>query len=454
LTKITFLLIVGLTMVLHACSAKNENLNNKKKSPDQVLINDRTTRAVGIQTDSVQKRDLKSNRILPGKIEPDISKEVDVSSRVSGRIDKLFVIPGQSVVRGQNLVSITSKEVNDLESEVLIAQAKVETAKAQESRQQQVYLEQVNLPKALMEAESYLKHATAQKNLTESQWKRTRTLYEEKIAPQKDLVTAKAALEHAETEFEQAKANLKREQVLYKNKAVLRGPYQLAQAERIRADKELQALKSQLQFLGIDSKTLAVNLKNGNNLGVLMIVAPIKGIVSFFEVAPGELIVLDKPIFRLLDLSTVLISADVPESEISTVGTGKDIRIKVPGNSSSFKTIINMVSSHVDLATRTLKIRARLENPKGLLKPGMFVEVKLEDSSNVVLSVPKSAVQTVKDRKVVFVHTDEGFEEKTIQTGIENTDFVEILSGVAEGSEVATQGSLMLKAELSSKYND
>jgi cobalt-zinc-cadmium efflux system membrane fusion protein len=440
--------------MIQACSIKDKKIHSQQPQETKVKITTQASKAVGIETQKVEKRNLAIGRVLPGTVEPDIGKEVDVSSRVSGRIDKLFVSPGQPVNKGQVLAFITSQEVSDLETKVLVDQAQLDTAKAQEARQEQVYLEQVHLPKALMDAKASLKTAKSRRDLMESQFKRISTLYEEKIAPQKDLFGAKVAFEHAETELEQAKGNFQREEAYFKNKAVLRGPYQLAQAERIKAEKELQALKSQLKFLGIDAATLSESLKDGSPSGVLKIVAPIKGVLSFFDVAPGELIEADKPIFRIIDLSTVLVSADVPQSEISIIHVGNNISIKVQGIKEPFPAVVNIVSSHVDPATRTLTVRARLENPNGVLKPGMFVEAKLEDKANVVLSVPKAAIQSVNDKKVVFVVTPEGFEQSAVVTGAEDSVYAEVISGIKEGDEVATQGSLMLKTELSSKDND
>ena len=206
--------------------------------------------------------------------------------------------------------------------------------------------------------------------------------------------------------------------------------------------------------MGIDANTLATSLKEGAQSGLLKIIAPIKGVLSFFEIASGELIAADRPIFRIIDLSTVLVSADVPESEIPLVYIGKKLHVKATGVKGTFTATINMMASHVNPSTRTLTVRARLDNPNSILKPGMFVEVSLEDKGNLVLCVPKSAIQSVNERNVTFARSPHGYEQLVITTGREYADYVEILTGLVEGEEVATQGSLMLKAELSSKYND
>ncbi len=424
-------------------------------TPGQVSVNiasikvpSKAASFVGLTTAVAQKREIEIARTLPGQVEPDVGKEVDVSCRVPGRLDQIFVRPGQMVEKGQLLAMMTSREVSDLEAQAVAGLAKLETVKAQEAREREIYNEQIQSPKALIDATTAVTEASVRVNLDASQFNRQKLLFSQKIGAEKDLLAAQAAYAQAEVNLEHAKANLKREERLYKNRSVLRGPYQLAQAERIRAEKELQALKSQLKFLGVDTNTLSTYLKDGTLTGVLKLTAPARGVISLFDVDPGELVVADKPMFRIIDMSTVLISADVPESEIKIGQIGNKMKVQVAGEDKPYAAAIDYVSSSVDHQTRTFAVRARLKNPTNRLKPGMFANVTLEKNHTSAIAVPKSSIQTVDGRTLVFIKSGEAFVPRDVIKGVEGEEFVEITKGLNVGDVVAAQGSLMLKTQL------
>lgn len=457
---LTSLVLVGLS----ACSTHLDNaeipagashIARPLDTARSVRITDKAAQAIGLTTDVVKLQDIQLSAKLPAKIEPDLGKEVDISSRVAGRIDALFVKPGVYVEKGRLLALVTSKEVSDLEAELVADMAKLATAKIHEERERQAYQEHVNIPKALLSARTTVKEAQLRCNLLHSQLKRSELMYKEKIAAAKDYVAARAAYEEAVAKLEHAEANLKLEGALYKNRAVLRAPYQVAQAERHRAEKDVQALKSQLKFLGVDVESGNESFKQGTVPGVVKIVAPIQGVLGFFDVAPGELIEADKPVFRVTDTSTVLVKADVPEIDIPAVAVGKRLDVLVRGNKEPIPATIEFVSEHVDPNTRTLAIRARVANPNHTLKIGMFADVQLDKQTGHVLAVPKAAVQETEGNKIVFVKSGEAdeFAERKIETGLEDPNYVEVKKGLAEGEIIATEGSLLLKNQLTYSQN-
>lgn len=82
----------------------------------------------------------------------------------------------------------------------------------------------------------------------------------------------------------------------------------------------------------------------------------------------------------------------------------------------------------------------------------MFAEIDLEGQRQTLLTIPRSAVQEHAGQKIVFVANRDGFEERKIKTGKESEQYVEVKSGVEVGEKVATQGSLMLKTELTYQH--
>jgi cobalt-zinc-cadmium efflux system membrane fusion protein len=104
----------------------------------------------------------------------------------------------------------------------------------------------------------------------------------------------------------------------------------------------------------------------------------------------------------------------------------------------------------VDEATRTIKIRALFENPDYLLKLGMFVNGEIvSQGTQEYLTLPASAVQTLGDKRAVFVKTGDGeFHKKEIVIKLQTTDQVAVDEGVNVGDMVVTDGAFLLKSGL------
>lgn len=452
--------ILCLSIGLSGCnSATTESHPAAAASPHEsasatasVTVSPQIGSTVGLKTGVAETRNLALNKTLTGRIQADVGKEIDVSSRVNARVDSIAVPPGSFLAKGALIATLTSKDVSDIQAQLIEASARLMTAKSHEERERQIYKEQVQLPPALLEARTAAKNAKVQRELAANSLRRQQTLLHEKIGAMKDLVAAKAQFEAANLECEQAEANLKREEALFAGKGVLRRTLQAAQAEALSAEKQVQALKSRLKFLGVDEDAIARTVKDGTAMGTIHLRAPGAGVVTFFDVGPGELVEAEKPLFRLTDLSTALVEADLPEIDVHKVQLGDAISVKVPGLANPLPAKISFIANHVNTSTRTVPIRARISDQTHTLKVGMFADVILAVEETRALSVPKAAIQEIEGRKCVFVKTAQGFVQRPIQIGAETDHFVQVLSGLAEGEEVATDGSLMLKTEITYRH--
>ena len=160
-------------------------------------------------------------------------------------------------------------------------------------------------------------------------------------------------------------------------------------------------------------------------------------------------------LFGLADLSTVWVDADVPESDFGLIARLQSGTIQVtaaayPGRKFAAKLL--SIGAMVDPATRTVPILAATPNADGALKLGMFVRIAL-DSGIIerVLSVPKSAVIEIDGKSAVFVPdaTDaRTFHFHPVALGRESGDRRVIVSGLAAGDTVVSQGAFLLKSEL------
>ncbi|MBS1989107.1 MAG: efflux RND transporter periplasmic adaptor subunit [Cyanobacteria bacterium SZAS LIN-3] len=415
-----------------------------------VVVSEDTARRIELKTEKIEERDLVLPLHLTGHVEPDTGCEVDVSARITGRVTKILVKPGEFVKKGQLLAMIDSREVAELEGEMVEAKSKLDIAQAHAERERQVYEEQLARPKSLLDERARVAHAKVKLDLAQSDFRRIEDLYKEKIAAAKDFVAAKAAVTEAHVEMDQAQTALQREQHLYENRVLMKKDYQLAIAEVTRERQHLTTIIKRLEFIGADRQLTGQVLKTGDINGLARIVAPIDGGLSRYEVAPGEMVHPETSMFKITNLHYVQIYADLPEVDVQRVKLGDHVKIKVPGYPNElFQGTISLISQRVHLETRTLPIRARLVNPSGKLKPNMYAEIDLEGTARRCLACPKAAVQEHEGRKIVFVKQPGGFEERPIKLGASGEHYFEVLSGLTVGESVATQGSLMLKTELS-----
>lgn len=420
-----------------------------------VALSPEALKKIDLKTETVTERPVAVPLHLTGRIEPDVHKEVNLSTRIAGRITDIDVTPGQVVRAGQTIAKLDSSEVSDLESELLESGSKLKVAELQVERERQIFDEHVLRPTALIRARALFKEAKVQLKLCETEFNRAKDLHAEKIVAAKDFVQAEAKLAQAHTQFDEAQANFQREEHLYQNRSMLKREYQLALAEAERIRNHVNTLKQRLVFLGVDKSTLDEVTNQGKISGTINLIAPIGGVVTFREVAIGQVAQPSTTLFTVSDMSTVLIQVDLPEIDVRKVKLGDKVKAKIASYPDEiFEGKIDYIGLNVHADTRTVATRARLSNPSGRLKKFMFAEILLEGNPNRVLACAKDAIQQHGEQKIVFAQTKDGFVERPITTGIEGDKYVEVLTGLKNGDVVATQGSLMLKNEITFRHSD
>lgn len=441
---------LGALVVTAACSTPATRLGDlpaagKSRAIDlsQSLAED-----LHIKTEEVRKQLLATNLHVTGQIHPEFGKEVSVSPRVPGRVVEILVTPGEHVAAGQNLAMLDSQQVSDLQAELIEALSQLGIAQACEERERQVYEEQLRRPKSLIEARSRFEEAKVQLELTEKELNRVEELRKAEIAAAKDLNVAQAGHDKAQTLFHQAKSDLQREQSLFQNKAMMRRDYQMAEAETRRAQQHLKTLRQRLLFLGMTAASLEQVIKTGKIVATVPIKAPVAGLITHQEIALGEMLESGKQALVVSDLSTVALSADIAEVDVSNLSIGMPVKATVTGYPDKvFTGNISYISTHVNPESRTVAIRARLKNSDLKLKASMFAETDIELSPHMVLTCPKCAVLERDARKIVYLASGHGFEEHFIKVGRANERYYEVISGLTEGDRVVTAGSLLLKTE-------
>jgi Cu(I)/Ag(I) efflux system membrane fusion protein len=166
--------------------------------------------------------------------------------------------------------------------------------------------------------------------------------------------------------------------------------------------------------------------------------------VEGMKASPGDVL------FRLADVSTVWIVADVPEYELGAVKVGAAATVRVRSLSGqTFSGRVGLIYPQVTKETRTTKVRIEIPNPDGLLLPDMYADVDIASGSNApVVAVPDSAVIDTGTRQVVILDKGEGrFEPREVKIGLQGGGFTEIRNGVAAGDRVVVAANFLIDAE-------
>jgi len=155
-------------------------------------------------------------------------------------------------------------------------------------------------------------------------------------------------------------------------------------------------------------------------------------------------------LYRMADLSTVWVMADVPEALLAGIENGLAAEITLsayPGR--VFRGVLTFVYPEVAMATRTAKVRIELPNPDGTIKPGMFAAVNLKTAAGeAAIVVPESALIDSGVKQIVLVTNGSGtFEPRAVVAARRNGTDVEIASGLNEGEEVVTSATFLIDAE-------
>lgn len=192
---------------------------------------------------------------------------------------------------------------------------------------------------------------------------------------------------------------------------------------------------------------------------VITLYSDTTGIVRNRHATVGKYFKEGQNFFELSDLSSVWVEMDVYEQDSAIVKIGHKINLSftaIPGK--EVQGVVDFVSPVLDPKSRTLKIRATIENSSGDLKPGMIADAVLSvDLDRHALVVPRSAIIDTGRRKVVWVKVaPREYRAKLIRAGHESGGYVEIIEGLMENEEVVIEGSFLLdaQAQLFGGYED
>ena len=178
--------------------------------------------------------------------------------------------------------------------------------------------------------------------------------------------------------------------------------------------------------------------------------APISGVIAELRVREGANVVAGQTLFRIVDLSSVWVNAEVPETQASWVTSGARVEARVPAYPGTvFLGRVGVLLPEVNPATRTVRARIELDNRGGQLLPGMFARIVFQRAAaRKHVMVPSEAVIRTGVRSVVILALGEGrFRSAEVEVGFESGGQSEIRKGLKAGDEVVLSGQFLIDSE-------
>jgi RND family efflux transporter MFP subunit len=223
---------------------------------------------------------------------------------------------------------------------------------------------------------------------------------------------------------------------------------QLADA-REHADRLVESAKQRLALWDLPPDQFSKLEESRHAQTAIVFRSPVTGYVIEKHALQGQHVMPGQSLYKIADLSTVWVEADLYEGELPRVRVGAPATVTIdayPGERFTGK--VAFIYPFVGEQTRTVKVRFTLANRGARLKPGMYANVELPTSTGRSLVVPTNALLDSGQEQVVFVAKGDGyFEPRRVTVGQRMDDAVEIVSGLKEGESVATGAAFFLDSE-------
>ncbi|MGH8728214.1 MAG: efflux RND transporter periplasmic adaptor subunit [Burkholderiales bacterium] len=212
-------------------------------------------------------------------------------------------------------------------------------------------------------------------------------------------------------------------------------------------DRLTAASRARLSLLGLNNAQISRLEKTREPQRRVAFYSPLNGIVAELGVREGMEVAMGTAMFNLVDLSTVWVVAEIPETQAAWINEGSSAEIRIPTFPGKvFKGRVDYIYPRLDKTTRTLEARVVLKNPDLKLKPGMYVDVGLEgEKIEGALTVPTEAVIRTGRRTVVILALGEGkFKPVEVTTGFEAEGKTQILDGLEKGQSIVASGQFLI----------
>jgi HlyD family secretion protein len=338
-------------------------------------------------------------------------QQAAIVSKISAPVQKFLIKRGSPVRKGQLLAILENRDLSAAAQEnkgaFSQAQATYETTTA------------ASMPEELQKAEADEQQSKKALDAQEKVYESRQQLYAEGALPRKELDQSGVEIVQARNQYSIAKRHLDTLMAIGKQQQLKAAAGQLESAKG--------------KYLGAEAQ-----------LSYSEIRSPINGVVTDRPLYPGEMAAAGTAIVTVMDISSVIAKAHIPQADAALLKVGDKGTMTVPGLDEPVEGRITVVSPALDPNSTTVEVWLEAENPKQQLKPGTSVQLSLTAKTvKDVLVVPAAAVITAADGSsaVMVAGSDGRAHQKPVKLGIRQDDDVQILEGVTESDKVVATGA-------------
>jgi HlyD family secretion protein len=398
-------LIVGVAVLSLASCSKRE----KELEPE-----------VTVQAAKVEKESIRQVLRTEGVLFP--KNQAAITPKIIAPVKTFYVNRGSHVHAGQLLAVLENRDLAAAETDTKGSYHQAEAA----------YQIQTNsaLPEEWQKAEYDLKAARENFDAEQKIYDSRKNLYQQGALPRKDYDQSLVTLTQAKSQFEIASMHVAALQSAGKKQQLKSAEGQLTSAKG-----KYEGAAALLAYSEVRS--------------------PIDGVVTDRPTYPGETPPLGAPLLTVMDTSSVIARAHIPQDQAAQLKPGDAATIYAPGDIEVAGTV-TLVSPALDPNSTTVEVWIEAANPEGQLRPGTTVTIEmLARTINDAVVVPASAVlKTPEGGTAVMIVKDGHAEHVAVETGIRNDDGMQITKGLVGGETVITRGSYGLPDKTKVKIAD
>jgi membrane fusion protein (multidrug efflux system) len=206
------------------------------------------------------------------------------------------------------------------------------------------------------------------------------------------------------------------------------------------SQQEYDLAKNQLEALNADAELVVAQIRKTE------IIAPFNGVIGLRNISEGEIVSTATSIASLQQIDPIKLEFEIPEKFSYYVSNGSAITFTINGSEEKYQGLVYATEPMIDVATRTLKVRARCDNRSQKFKPGSFIkiELNLQKKNNAILVPSESIIPGAKEQKI-FLSKNGIALSKKVKTGTRTDTQIEILEGLIPNDTVITSGIMQLK---------
>lgn len=444
--------IAMLSMILSGCGKKDD-------SQTAMMVEEEAT---PVEVVEAGNSTIKKELVYAGQVKP--NKTVQVTSKLSGQVKQVFFDLGDSVTAGDTLFTLDEKDIKDqirqLEAQLKISNASVASAQTglaqvnggqTETQKLQLQTAIENSKISLDNAKIQLDNAeigvnNAKDSLAdiEKKYNDTKQLYEAGVATKSDFDAVELGYTQAQNGYNQAKNTYDQALNSYSQAETAHNQAQENYdifVNKTTSDSE-QVAKNSVNTAVASKEATATQLQIAKEtLSDTSVRSPITGIITNKNINESNMVSAQSAPFTIVDMSIVTVDVSVSERLINLINVGDSVNVLIPTISDKYLTgTIKNMSPAAD-STSTFPVKIEINNSAGTIKPGMFAEVHfVESQSNNTIVVPRNTILDEESGKFVYLIKDNTAIKTKVETGIDNGEEIEIISGVTLGDNIVVKG--------------